>query len=270
MALVLACGSGALIGLGCEPTLIVGEWSCSAEQKSDATSALDFPTPEDPVAIPWKTSFEEGFCDYLGPTSFCYANSAASSELVDSPVHSGRKAASYTITGQQNDGLQARCVRQGELPRAAYYGAWFYIPSEVTASDTWNLFHFEGREPSDPQPEDQHGLWDVSVRVATDGSLRVYVYDFLRGATIQDLDSNEIPVGQWFHLETYFERASDASGRFSVYVSGQLALDLSDLATDDATLGQWYVGNFAAAITPSVNTLIVDDVTIDTERQGVE
>jgi hypothetical protein len=262
------CALLALCCASCEPTLVVGEWSCTTQAQDEAMSALEFPTPDEPVEPNWQTGFENGFCDYFESTGFCYANANASYELVDFPVHSGKWAASYTISGQDADGLQARCVRHGELPREAYYGAWLYVPANVTQTDNWNLFHFEGREKDDPTPDEQHGLWDVSLRVAANGELRAYVFDFLGGMTFNLSGAAAIPAEEWFHLEVFLRRASDPSGRFELYIDGDLSLTLTDVVTDDTELGQWYAGNFAKDITPSPNTLFVDDVTISRTRQS--
>ncbi len=260
-------GVGAVV-LGCssEPILDIGEWECSGEPASEVSSASDFEIIEDDVEIPWQTSFENGFCDYTRLGGFCFANAAASFEVVSSPVHSGNWAAAFHIVGEDVDGLQARCARQGRLPESAYYGAWFYIPSAVTVADNWNLFHFEG-EP--PDGSDQlWGLWDVSLEVGPDGSLRPFVYDFLRPGIWSLPDSRRVPIGQWFHLEAYLRRASDTTGQFTLYLDGDQVLDLTDTATDDTEFGQWYVGNLATTIEPTGNTLFVDDVTISMVRQG--
>jgi len=47
-----------------------------------------------------------------------------------------------------------------------------------------------------------------------------------------------------------------------LYQDGQLVLQRTSIATDDTTFAQWYVGNFADALTPADSTIYVDDVTI--------
>ena len=255
-----------VLGCSSEPNLVIGDWECSGAPSSDVSSASDFEIIEDDVEVPWQTGFENGFCDYTRLGGFCFANTAASFEVVSSPVHSGNWAAAFHITGEDVGGLQARCARQGRLPEAAYYGAWFYIPSAVPVADNWNLFHFEGDPPDGS--DQQWGLWDVSLELDADGALRPYVYDFLRPGIWSLPDSSEVPIGQWFHLEVYLRRASDPTGQFTLYLDGNLVLDLTDTATDDTEFGQWYVGNLAVTLGPSGNTLFVDDVTISTVRQG--
>jgi len=245
----------AALTLGCEPRLVVGTWSCDGDES--AGGAENAVAVSDPVATPWATGFETGFCDYQPPAGYCYSADNARYETVTSPVRSGRFAAAFTITADGTpEGHQTRCVREGELPSAAFYSAHFFIPAAPSAAANWNLMHFQG---SDGGP--YHGLWDVSLAVEDDGTLRVFVFDFLRFMTLTT-DGPTVPVGEWFQLEVYFARAADETGEFAVYQDGELTLDLAALSTDDSSQGQWYLGNLALSLTPSANTLYIDDVSI--------
>jgi hypothetical protein len=250
----------ALASLACAPDLVIGDWSCDDSGRPTQPAEQ---SPIEELSLPWWTGFEDGFCGYA-EGGFCYANPDASYHLVDSPVRSGKYAAAFNVPGDPaQDGLQARCARSGILPEAAYYGAWFFITEELASIDLWNLFHFDGNGA-----EVHHDLWDVSLSRDPDGTLRAYVFDFLRMVARPAEAGGEIPVGEWFHLEVYWERAIAATGVFELYVAGTRALSLTDLVTDDSDRGEWYVGNFATALTPRPNTLYVDDVTISETRQG--
>jgi hypothetical protein len=238
---------------GCEPKLVVGQRTCT---DGDASA---MPAQTDPIAVPWSTSFENGFCDYTQLAGFCFADPAASYEIVTSPVHSGEFAAAFSVTTADPTGYQARCVRQGALPSAAYYGAWYYVPTLATNSALWNLLHFQGGDPSS-----QHNLWDISLSNAANGDLQLFVFDSLNGAILTPANLTPIPIATWFHIEFYLERAADATGKIALYQDGQLLLDASGLITDDSTWGQWYVGNIASGLTPPESTLYVDDVSIGT------
>lgn len=264
-----AAGSGcrfsmsvALVCLSCEPTLVVGTWAC------DPNGSGPLPPPDtsvtEPLELPWETGFENGFCAYSDTGGFCYANPAASYELVDSPVRSGTRAAAFHVAGQEGDGLQARCARHGILPEAAYYGAWFYVPVPITSSNNFNLFHFDGNGA-----DVHHDLWDVSLELDGDGELSAYVFDFLRMTTRRPTAGlGRVPVGEWFHLEVYWVRATDPTGTFALYVNGVEALSLTDLITDDSEAGEWYVGSLATELRPQPNTLYVDDVTLSATPRG--
>ncbi|HEU5075799.1 MAG TPA: hypothetical protein VFU02_16515, partial [Polyangiaceae bacterium] len=147
IAAALACAS-------CEPTLVVGTWTCNADSEGPLPPADT--SKREALELPWETGFENGFCDYADTGGLCYANPAASYELVSSPVRSGTRAAAFHVAGDTAlDGLQARCARHGVLPEAAYYGAWFYVPTAVTSTNNWNLFHFDG-----DGADVHHDLWD--------------------------------------------------------------------------------------------------------------
>jgi hypothetical protein len=147
------------------------------------------------------------------------------------------------------------------LPTAAYYGAWYFLPTSAETSGVWNLIHFQGGDPSD-----QHGLWDVSLVNTADEDLEVVLFDFLGGVTRRPTTPTPVPLGSWFHLELYLSRAADATGEVELYQDGQLLIQASNIVTDDSDWGQWYVGNYADRLSPADYTLYVDDVTIRATR----
>jgi len=249
-AAILLLGSSALCA--CEPTVTVGEWTCSQNGSPDAT-----PPRTAPIALPWSTGFEDRFCDYSAAGGFCYLGSPATYEIVTSPVHSGRHAAAFTVRAGDPSGFQARCVRQGVLPQKAVYGAWYYVPALARNSAVWNLVHFQGGDPSA-----QHGLWDISLVNGASGDLELVVYDFLHQVARNPAPPTPVPIGSWFHLELYLARAADATGEVALYVDGRRVVQVTNIVTDDSSFGQWYVGNYATGLKPEGSTLYVDDVTI--------
>jgi hypothetical protein len=131
------------------------------------------------------------------------------------------------------DGYQARCFRGGVLPQDARYGAWFYLPSPANNTGNWNLMNFRGGAlPA------LHGLWDVSLRSGTDGSLFAYLFDFLRNAVRVPAAAPPVPIGSWFQLEFRLRRAADATGEVALYQDGALLIELMGLATDDSNSAQ--------------------------------
>ena len=236
---------------GCEPKLVVGTRTrtCSADAAVEETS--------DPVVVPWSSSFENQFCDYAPPTGYCYTAPLASYRTVTSPVHSGTHAAAFTVDSADPASQQTRCVRQGTLPHAAYYGAWYFIPATATNADLWNLIHIM---KTDPVPEP--GLWDVSLENGSDGDLRLVVYDHLSATKRRPATPVPVPIGAWFHIQFYLVRAAGPTGEVALYQDGELLFDQTNIVTDDSSVGQWYVGNLATDLTPSESTLYVDDVSI--------
>jgi hypothetical protein len=253
---VAGCLAALSLPLACEPRLVVGKLSCSDPDASGGETSQ--PSVFEPIATPWSTSFEQGFCDYAASNGFCYADPSAVYETVTFPVHSGKLAAAFRITtGAPPTGdHQTRCVRQGSLPSAARYSAYFYIPAAPIDAVNWNLIHFRGGDGPV-----YHGLWDVSLAKGPDGEFHVVVFDFLRSLT-RTTNAPPVPVGTWFQLAVDWKRAADETGSLAVYQDGQLVLELTDLSTDDTNRGQFYVGNLAVSLNPRESTLYVDDVAI--------
>lgn len=215
-----------------------------------------------PFPAPWKTSFDAGFCAYTDDgAGFCYNDPDSSYRLVTSPVHSGTFAAAFDMGPSSRGGArQTRCVRDGVLPVEAYYGAWYYVPSDLAGASDWNLFHFQGGEPGTLL----RNLWDVSMDDSAGNGLAVYVYGADQDVHYGQADPKPIPLDRWFQLEFYLKRAADATGEVALYQDGEEVVRRAGIITDDTPFGQWYVGNYAAALddTASTVSVYVDDVTI--------
>ncbi|RYZ05379.1 MAG: hypothetical protein EOO73_20365 [Myxococcales bacterium] len=265
LSALLALGGSLWLSACSEPRVVVGELKCPLNEGGAAGRNEDGSFNSGPLPAPWETSFEDSFCGYERDAGFCYADPGSGYRLVTSPVRTGPFAAAFelALNGEEVP-HQARCVREGVLPDAAYYGAWFYIPSGSSDPNNWNLVHFQGGTPGDRQLA---GMWDVNVRQDDSGMLALYVADTrpLPHDYVQE-DPVPLPTDRWFHLEFYLKRAADETGEIALFQDDEELLRVSEIVTDDNELVQWYVGNFANAITPAESTLYVDDVSIRLER----
>jgi hypothetical protein len=248
----------ATLGGGCESEVVVGDWPCgSAPYPEAAGAAGEAATATLPVEVPWSTGFEDGFCGYSAVSGYCYGDPGTSRGF-SVQAHSGRHAAAFrvsTTAGEQ----ESRCVRQGVLPKEAYYGAWFYLP-KATVLANWNLMHFRGWKS-----DQLLGLWDVSVDSTDDGQLFLYLYDFLNKTPRRRDVPIELTPGTWTHIVFYLRRAADMTGEVALFQDGREVLRYPKIVTDDSSWGQWYVGSLAVALTPPDAIVYVDDVTIDTK-----
>jgi hypothetical protein len=109
-------------------------------------------------------------------------------------------------------------------------------------------------------------LWDISLANDANGALELSVFNFLTGSHPTITGVPPIPIGSWFHIEIKIVRSAQPNGEVIVLQDGEVALHLTNLITDDTDWGQWYVGNFAKTLVPSLSTVYVDDVTIREER----
>ncbi|HEY5955685.1 MAG TPA: heparin lyase I family protein, partial [Polyangiaceae bacterium] len=252
-----------IIGLSsaCSSEFVLASWTCKS---SDSTGQAGAGSTHDNMRFDatWSTDFENGFCDYSVGNGSCYSTGSASYQIVESPVHGGKYAAAFSVIAD-GTGTNSRCHRDGELPAQATYGAWYYIPALATNSDNWNLLHFQGGSSPDVR---LGNLWDVSLDNDDTGGLRLSVFDSISNSSMTLSNTPAIPIGSWFHIEVFLKRASDATGEISVYQDGITVLHATELITDNTTYGQWYVGNLATKLTPTMSTVYVDDVTIKPSR----
>lgn len=249
--------------LACAPELELeaGAWNCPVTHGNETGGApsLSPPGSRTPLKLPWSTGFEDGFCGYYDGSGFCYSDSKGGFRRVTEPVHSGRFAAAFDIDAGEfrREGNQTRCVREGELPERAYYGAWYFVPSGTEELDNWNLFHFQGGKPYVIEK-----YWDVSLGKNDDGELFLHVFDDVDGKTYRQepSDAVPIPIDTWFHIELYWDRSE--AGEVRLYQDGKQVIHVTDPTTEYPEWGQWYVGNLANALSPSLSTVYVDDVTV--------
>lgn len=267
--------------IGCDSKLVIGSWSCPIPTSSgDVASAGSFgagnPTTDGTAAvefpIPWRTGFEDGFCDYLRVRGHCYDNPSGSAwhELVDAPVRAGSRAAAFSVNAGRD--THTRCFLEGKLPEQAYYGAWYFVPTVHKVNDIWNLIHFQVHRQSHRAPSNFETLWDVLLENDASGGLRLS----LKGRPVVEGEYWQvpgeipppIPIGEWFHIEVYLKLASDMTGEIALYQNGKLYLQATGIRTDfdDSMLGQWYVGNLAYSLDPPQSTVYVDDVTVSKTR----
>jgi hypothetical protein len=247
----------AVLATACSTEIVVG-----ADPTSDAAGGTDGDSGPAPLVVPWSTGFEDGFGDWSQPLGggFCYKTAGANYTIVTSPVHTGQHSAAFMVDTETASPSQTRCVRQGVLPPAAYYGAWYYVPMPATSvGSLWNLFHFQGASGPDAAAAD---LWDLSLNNQLDGSLAPAVFNFLNNKVLAA--GPAIPIATWFHLEVFLKPSDAGTGEMEVYLDGNVVLDLSDITTDPTLWGQWFVGSYATLLLPGQETLYVDDVSIDT------
>ena len=185
-------------------------------------------------------------------------------------AHQGNYSANLTVfapadTTQGN----ASFAREGNLPIAAYYSAWYYLPRSVTVGVYWVIMKFRLRNVVD-DPSSEGELFDVNLKSLNDGgmSLRLYVHQgFGGGDWPLDVVDPVVPVGDWFQLEAFYRVASDNSGRLTLWLDGKQILDKIG-PTGPTPWAAWDVASVADVLSPETATLYVDDCAISRTRVG--
>ncbi len=262
---------GILSLLGCESNSVIAKWSCPTKTDSrllgnagtagtagsvsvaGVTGIAGSVQAVEPIEIPWSTGFEDAFCDY---SKRCYG----SPRIVSEPVHSGLYAAAFTVGGVGAN--QARCIVDGALPTAAYYGAWYYVPAPSADNPSWNLFHFWTENGSA-----DGRILDVTLVNPASGDPHLIVYNFELAVLPDQSRKPKVPFDSWFHIEMYLKRAVDDTGELILYQDGTIIFQATKVKTDNSSgRGVWHVGSWVADDTPGASTLYVDDITIRATR----
>ncbi len=192
----------------------------------------------------------------------------------------------YNVDGSHNAG--ARLNMQGfddaeavtpiphgfprEMPTEGLYEVDILYPEFVDAQD--NVFQFkQGRLGID-----RVHLWNIGWKTV-DGQSRFIIRTRLSGSTWDNNNLTElatlaanVPVNQVFRLGVFRRMATDSTGRYEVYLDGNLIWEFngptiaSNLTPRDSGNHEWvtshYLGSHQGTVTPSNSRLIVSNATI--------
>lgn len=150
-----------------------------------------------------------------------------------------------------------RLFRWGETREypQAYYSAWFYFPVDYQVNSWWNIFQFKSKAGSKNDSFWQLGIWNRA-----DGSMYVNLYDW-QNAVTHNQAVIDVPVGQWFQLEMYYDQ-DPANGSLKVWQDGILLWDIRDVPTmyGGGEVG-WSINNYGEAISPAPS-IYIDDAAV--------
>jgi hypothetical protein len=189
-------------------------------------------------------------------------------EVLRERAHGGSGyAAKLTIDTSDGADHTARLYRR-TANGGAYYSAWFFFSQAHTPIEWWSIFLFRAqRDPNDI--ESFVNLWNLNVeRPDGGGNLTLSFYDHLTGQYTRPATPTPLPVGQWTHLEAYFNYAPPSSTRITVWQDGQLLLDLTGLGQSPSSYLYWSIGTGSNGLLPRVSTIYIDDAAIATGRLG--
>ena len=254
------------------------------------------PPPPPPSNVVWTGDMEEGsLADWYYPStgpSGDYGGGLYNSgryEAVASQdrAHTGSTALRARIwtPSSPTSGVRAFRWRESRLYRAAYYSAWFYVPTSYTLTGDpccgryWNLFQFKSRSTTgrnDP-------VWALYVGNRPTGELYVYAGWGWGGTAIagpyatSDVSGKNysqsvanLPIGRWTRIEAFLRESKDFDGRLTVWQDGVQLFDFVNIRTsyDNPDYNSWHASNewsvnlYSDGLSPDPATIYIDDAQI--------
>lgn len=250
--------------------------------------------PIDPVAVAtapsvlWSADYETGDTSQWDGI---WISGDATSQVVSASSHAGDHANALTIIDADGNGASpgVRMTYQGRdraastdpdnLPTEAYYSAWYLVP-EFVSVDWWNIFQWKtGYDDGSGRTAralywhdiDDYGdelFLELQTRVTEEGA-------WVEGwATTLARSPVPIPVGEWFHLESYYRWDPNGNGQITTWLDGVEIWDVAGLTTEfewpfDVYKREWTINNYANNTEPATHTIYIDDAAVSLSRVGI-
>lgn len=250
-------------------------------------------------AILWSADYETGNLDQWSiPTSQSPGGGVLNTDDenvvargTQQVVHSGRFAGEATIRNAIRAANGKKAVRlmrwatdaydRGgvELPLAAYYGTWMYLPEAYDPAKQapwdpgdggwWNVFQFKSHDANDQS----QSTWSMNIeKDPQTRQLFFYLYSPInRQKSWEPHNRVPIPVGRWFHIEAFVKVNAGERGRIEVWLNGESIIRAENVRTSVNPQEEnivWGIGNYTDHIAGGKEvgtaTVYFDDSTIST------
>jgi hypothetical protein len=218
------------------------------------------------ASLLWSATFERGdLSEWMGDG--LGGSFSENTTLVATPTttmaHSGQYAGMITLSPSFSMTSTNYLFRNAPSPPAAYYSAWFYVPSTIKVNAWLSLSHFR-----QSQGNNLSALWDVNLYPRPDGTLAAQLYDYVNRINSVQPYPVAFPVDTWVQLEVFLSKSTGPGGRISVWQDGTLIFDRHGSTVLNDWV-QWDVGGASDPyLLPSPATLYLDDAAISTARLG--
>jgi hypothetical protein len=156
-------------------------------------------------------------------------------------------------------------ARNGPLPLGVYTSAWYYLPRAVQPVSYWWFVLYRSRHP----PYDFLSFRDeirLSFTTRPDGSMGSELVTEELG-TIAPIVAREIPVGRWFHVETYLLATDGPDGALAVWQDGEKTYEATGKMME-TSWAEWMTGAVVDGLVTDASELYIDDAAISTQRVG--
>ena len=109
----------------------------------------------------------------------------------------------------------------------------------------------------------------IVARIVVDTKICPDQYTYARdlGFLIPALVEREIPVGKWFHIETYLRATDGTDGEFSAWQDGELTFHATGKMME-TSWAEWMTGGVVDSLESEGSQLYIDDAAISRERLG--
>ncbi len=162
----------------------------------------------------------------------------------------------------------ARLWRQDDYPQEAYYSAWFYLRQAYRTTEDWTIMQFEVPPSGDAGTNGL--LVDVDLRSLPGGDMILDVFDhrgqYLRSPTAEP--ELPVPIAAWFQIEVFYRNVGDDTGRFTLWLDGQVNYDLHR-PFGLSSVTYWSPCSSSEGLSPTEADLYVDDAAVSLVRVGV-
>lgn len=214
-------------------------------------------------------------------------------------VHTGQHSSFAKIENATTPG-EAKAIRfmqwtdrawdeEGKyFPKEAYYSVFVYFPQNFDPAKPenndalgdggwWNIFQFKSDNNAGSQPTAVLDLYNSEGKMHLGLVIKDYINDD-SDAHVQEYIEQENPMilnpGKWVHLEAYYKKASDYTGKIIVWQDGQQVLEKDNFRSiffGDGT-AVWGIGNYTDYINGGQGegnaTVYFDDAMVSSIRIG--
>ncbi|HEY4185177.1 MAG TPA: heparin lyase I family protein [Polyangia bacterium] len=221
----------------------------------------------------WSSTFEPGdLSEWLGDDEggTFVENSSVGPTVTTDVVHAGHYAGKSTVVPM---GMTSTCYffRNQPSRTEAFYSAWFYIPSASTVRGYLSLIHLRSSPTNDGM--NVVAMWDFNIipDPGVPGALTSQLYNFATQVNFGQLTPSTpvvVPTDRWIHFEFLLVKATDATGRISIWQDDVNIIDAQNIITAETDWVQWDVGAASNNMDPVPAAIYMDDAAISLSRLG--
>jgi hypothetical protein len=221
----------------------------------------------DDPRILWWTDHETGdLSDWLGKSQQggVILLGASRVDVVEGIARSGTHALRIT-DNSPNHRDYPLAARNGPLPLGIYASAWYFLPAAVHPVTYWWFVDYRSRHAPFGSQDFRDEI-RLSFTNRPDGTMGSALLTEELG-TIEPLVDREIPVGRWFHIETYLYATDSNDGEFKVWQDGELTFQATGRMME-TTWAEWMTGGVVDGLQTDANELYIDDAALSEQHLG--